>query len=175
MGVGRGRASHRSWRGSCSPLVPWLLSRPQPPPSSPTLLTRGIMKLWVSSNSCRLSRALWASDGRFFWMPCGARRRSAKLHRPCLALRNSQPLPPAKGAPRMASLAHPFRELQGGREWPQDRMPQDREARSAEAASFRPGQGGKGSAEPPPQGHQPNRSPPHPDAFVPAKLLQQGS
>lgn len=36
------------------------------------LLTRGIMKLCVSSKKCCLSKALWSSDERFLWIPCGS-------------------------------------------------------------------------------------------------------
>lgn len=36
-------------------------------------LTRGMMKLCVSSNRCLLKMALWASDGRFLWKPFSSR------------------------------------------------------------------------------------------------------
>lgn len=49
------------------PLPPFSFT---PPWQVPAQLTRGIMKLWVSSRRCRLRRALWTSDGRFRWMPC---------------------------------------------------------------------------------------------------------
>lgn len=50
------------------------LPTPTIPPSGPLLLhpclTRGMMKLCVSSRKCRLRRALCASHGRFFCTPC---------------------------------------------------------------------------------------------------------
>lgn len=40
----------------------------------PADLTRGMMKLCVSSRRCRLSRALCTSHGLFFWMPCSRKQ-----------------------------------------------------------------------------------------------------
>lgn len=37
-------------------------------------LTRGMIKLCVSSKRWRLSRALWTSDECFLWMPCGVQQ-----------------------------------------------------------------------------------------------------
>lgn len=56
---------------SCPPLshLPQLHSPPAPSPPA-LCLTRGMMKLWVSSRRCRRSRALCTSDGRFFCTPC---------------------------------------------------------------------------------------------------------
>lgn len=45
--------------------------RPPCPPVCPPGLTRGKMKLCVSSSRCRLSSAVCTSDGRFFCRPWG--------------------------------------------------------------------------------------------------------
>lgn len=62
--------------GKCQLVTPASVRLPPLQPGRvPALLTRGMMKLWVSSRRCRRRRALCTSDGRFRWMPCKHKQR----------------------------------------------------------------------------------------------------